>query len=65
MQDEHKEVIQDEADLNKKIVKLDNSNELANEDFILLINTCSFIGKVAFGFVCNAKQWSFSRVTAI
>ena len=38
-QDEHKNAIEGDMDLNKKIVKLGELNELAYKDLIILINT--------------------------
>ena len=43
MQEEYKSALEEDEDLNKKIVNL-----------ILLINTSSSVGKVAFGLVKNA-----------
>ena len=45
--------------LYKKIVKLGELNEVACEDLILSINTSSFVCKVAFGLVRNAKSADF------
>ena len=57
--EEYKSALEGDEDLNKKIVKLDELNELAYEDLILLINTSSSVGKVAFGLVKNAKSEGF------
>ena len=43
----------------KKIAKLVELNKLAYEDLILLINTSSSVGKVAFGLVKNTKSEDF------
>ena len=58
-QDEYESVLEGEEDLEKKIVKLGELNDLAHEDLILLINTSSSIGKVMFGLVKNAKSEDF------
>ena len=58
-QEEFENALEGNEDLNKKIVKLGELNELAYEDLILSINTSSFIGKVAFGLVRNAKSADF------
>ena len=48
-------------DFNKKIIKLGELNEFACEDLILLINTSSSVGKVAFVLVRNAKNADFPQ----
>ena len=57
-QDEHEEALEGDNNLNKKIVKLGELNELANEDLILSINTSSSSGK-AFDLVKNTKSDDF------
>ena len=52
-------MLEGDDDLDKKIVKLGELNELAHEDLILSINTSSSVGKVAFGLVKNAKSEVF------
>ena len=47
------------TDLNKKIIKLGDINELAYESLIVFINTSSFVGKVVLGFVKNTKSEDF------
>ena len=42
-----------------KIVKLGELSKLAYEDLLLLINTSSTVGKVAFALVKNAKSEDF------
>ena len=58
-QEEYENALEGDDDLNKKIVKLSELNELAYEDLILLINTSSSVGKVAFGLVKNVKSEDF------
>ena len=58
-QEEYDEALEGDDDLDKKIVKLGELNELAYEDLILSINTNSSMGKVAFGLVKNAKSVDF------
>ena len=58
-QEEYENALEGNDDLNKKIVKLGELNELAYEDLILLINTSSSVGKVAFGLVKNVKSKDF------
>ena len=59
MQGEYESALGGNEDLNKKIVKLGELNELMCEDLILLINTSSSVGKVAFGLEKNAKSEDF------
>ena len=56
--------LDDNTDLNKKTIQLDNLNELAYEEQILLINTSSAFGKVAFSWSKMKKVWSFLRIAA-
>ena len=58
-QDKYESALDGDEDLNKKIVKLSELNELAYEDLILLINTSSSVGKVMFKLVKNAKSEDF------
>ena len=51
MQEEYENALEGDMVLNKKIIKLDELNELAYENLILSINTSSSVGKVAFGVV--------------
>ena len=44
-----------------KILKQGDLNEVAYEDLNLLINTSSFVGKVAFGLGKNAKSADFPK----
>ena len=60
-QDEYENAMEGDTDLNKKIVKLGELNELAYEDLILSINTNSSVGKFAFVSVRNAKSAKFSN----
>ena len=55
-QDEYKNALEGDMNFNKEILKLDELNELAGEDFMLLINT---FGKVSLGLVRNAKSADF------
>ena len=52
-------------DLLKKIVKLDELNDLMYEYLILLINTSSSVGKVVFGLVKNATSEYFLKKMAL
>ena len=56
---EYEKALWENEDLDKKIVKLGELNELAYEDLILSINTSSSVGKVAFELVKNAKSEDF------
>ena len=47
-QDEYQNALEGVMDLNKKILKLSELNELAYKDLILLISTSSSVEKVAF-----------------
>ena len=58
-QDEYKNALEVDIDLEKKIIKLGELNELACEDLILSTNTRFSVGKVAFGLVKNAKSEDF------
>ena len=60
-QDEYKNALKGDTDLNKKITKLGELNELAYEDVISSINTSSSIGKVAIRLVRNAKNADFTK----
>ena len=59
MQEEYKSLLEGDEDLDKKIVKLGELNELAYKDLILWINTSPPVGKIAFGLVRNAKSENF------
>ena len=52
MQNEYDNALKGGMDLDTKIIKLGELNELAYEDFILSIKTSSSVGKVAFGLPC-------------
>ena len=56
---EYDDVLEGDDDLDKKIIKLGELNELAYKDLILSINTSSSVGKFAFGLVKNAKSEDF------
>ena len=58
-QDKYHEALEDDIDLDKKIVKLDEFNELASEDLVIPIRTSSAEEKVAFGLMRNAKTLEF------
>ena len=60
-QDEYENAHKGDADLNEKIIKLSDLNELAYEDLILSINTSSSAGKNAFELIWNAKSADFSK----
>ena len=59
MQEEDKSSLEGDEDLNKKILKLGEWNELMYEDLILWINTSFTVRKVAFGQVKNDKSEDF------
>ena len=59
MQDEYKNALEVDMDMDKKIVKLSEFNELAYKDFILFIDTSSSVWKVAFRLVWNEKSVDF------
>ena len=59
MQEEFDSMLEGHDDLDKKIVKLGELNELAYEDLLLSLNTSSSVGKVAFGLVKNANSEDF------
>ena len=59
IQEEYENALEGDDDLNKKIVKLCELDELAYEDLILSIKTSSSVGKVAFGLVKNVKREDF------
>ena len=63
MQEEYKSALEGDDDLNKRIVKLGELNKCLYEDFILLINTSSSVGRVAFELVKNAKSEDFLEGT--
>ena len=46
-------------DLDKKILRLNEFNELADEDLISSINTNSSVGKLSFRLVRNDKSLEF------
>ena len=60
-QDEYKNALDGDIDLDKKIIKLGELNELAHEGLILPINTSSSVGKGALGLLKNAKSEDFSE----
>ena len=57
--DEYENAMKGKTDLNNKIVKLGELNELSYEDLILSIYTSSSLDKVAFDLVRNAKSTDF------
>ena len=59
IQDEYENALEGDKDLDKKIVKLDELNELAYEDLILLLNPNSSVGRVTFELVRNEKSADF------
>ena len=59
IQEESENALEGGTDFNKKIIKLGELNKLAYEDLMLSIKTSSFVGKVAFGLVRNAKSAHF------
>ena len=58
-QDEYKNAMEGDTDIDKFIIKLGEWNKLAYEDLILSIHTSLTVGKVAFGLVRNAKSADF------
>ena len=54
-------MLEEDTDLNKRIIKLGELNKLAYEDLIVAINTSSSVWKVAFGLVKNAKSEDYSE----
>ena len=56
MQEEYENVLVGDTELNKKILKLGEFNELAYEDLILSINTNFSVEKLTQGLVRNAKS---------
>ena len=59
-QDEYKNALERDMDLDKKIVKLGELKEVAYEDLILSINTSSSVWKNAFRWVKDTKSDDFS-----
>ena len=58
-QDEYVNVIEGDTDPNKKTAKMSELNKLACKELILIINSSSSIGKLAWiGKEC--KEWRFS-----
>ena len=64
MQEEYKSAFEGVEDLNTRMVKLGELNELTYEDLIFSINTSSSVDKHVFGLVKNAKSEEFRRETA-
>ena len=62
-QEEYESALEGDDDLDKKILKLGELNELAYNNFILF-KTSSSVDKVAFRLVKNAKAKIFWRETA-
>ena len=58
-QDEYENALEGDKDLNKKIIKLGELNELAHEDFIPSLNTSSSAVKAAFRLVTNTNSEDF------
>ena len=61
-QEKYESALEGDEDLDKKIVKLGELNELTYEDLVLLINTSSSVCKVGCGLVKNAKSKDFLEV---
>ena len=57
-------VLFSDKEINKKIIKLDEINELACEDLLFLININSSVSNAAFAQVRNAKSTHFWKKTA-
>ena len=64
MQEEYKSALEGDEDLDNKIVRLGELNELAYEGLILSIDISFSVGKVAFELVKNAKSEDFLEGTA-
>ena len=63
-QDDYENALKRDMDLDKKIIKLGESNELACEELILSINTSFSVGREAFEPMRNVKSTVFWRETA-
>ena len=63
MQEEYEDDLEGKTDLDKRIIKLSNLNQLAYEDLILLVNASSAVRNAVFGLIQN-KIIDSSRVTA-
>ena len=61
IQDKYVEALEGGMVLDKRIVKLNELNELTSEVLVLSINTSSAVGKAAFGLETNAKTLKFSK----
>ena len=61
-QDKYENALERGMGLHKKIRELGELNEVVYEDLILLINTSSYVGKLAFGQVRNVKSAEFPEV---
>ena len=59
MQEDYDSALEGDDNLNKKVIRLCELNELAYEDLILSINICFSVGIVAFGLVKNVKSEDF------
>ena len=59
MQEKYEDALESKTDLDKKIVKPGNLNELAHENLMLWVNTSSTVKNIAFGLVQNAKSLEF------
>ena len=58
-QEEYKNALKGDTDLNEKIVKLHELNQLTYQDLSFSINNSSSVGKIAFGLVQNTKSAEF------
>ena len=58
-QEEYESALKGDDDLDRKIVKFGELNELSYEDLMLWVNTSSSVDEVAFGLVKNAKSEDF------
>ena len=61
MYKEYDKGLEGDVDLDKKVVKLGNLNVLTYKNLSLFINTCSTIGKMAFGLAWNMKRPDFPK----
>ena len=59
MQEEYENDLESDMDLDNKIIKLGDLNQLACENLILPISTNSSMGYIAFRLVRNAKTLEF------
>ena len=64
MQEEYENALKGDKDLDQKILKLGELNELACKHLLQSINASSYVGKVVFELVQNPKSADFWKGTA-